>query len=45
MAHQAQPQDTGSTSYGTGYALGAAVLVLWLIVDFVWVITTALSTH
>jgi hypothetical protein len=45
MAHEGHSQDTGSTSYGTGYALGAAVLVVWLIVDFVWVITTSLSAH
>jgi hypothetical protein len=45
MAHEGQSRDTGSTSYGTGYAVGAAVLVAWLIIDFVWVITTSLSTH
>jgi hypothetical protein len=45
MAHEGHSQDTGSTSYGAGYALGAAVLVVWLIVDFVWVITTSLSAH
>ena len=45
MAHEGHSQDAGSTSYGAGYALGAAVLVIWLIVDFVWVITTSLSTH
>ena len=45
MANERQTQHAGSTSYGAGYALGAAVLVLALIIDFAWVIHTALSVH